>query len=359
MYIVKRVSENEYDDFLAFPSRIHVKKELMQKRSDEIALLKGIHTLSKYFTFTAFLCYCDGKVVARCAVTIYTGKDEAYLGFFDSEDNIEAAKSIMEAAESFARENGITKLTGPVDASFWIGYRMKSDKFDEKRFFSEPYGKEYYPKLWKENGYDISEVYISNIYKKLSKNEDDNEKYVNRYNYFIQRGYSIVSPSGKDWNKAIGEVYTLLIKLYSDFPVFSHITEKEFREMYKDLKTVLDFSMVKLAYKDNELVGFFISVPDYGNRLYGNIGLSELLFMLKNRRKCDNYILLYMGVDEKHLGLGSALSQAMFEELRKKRASSIGALIKKGKVSAKYIDNKILYQREYLLFEKNLSGLEL
>lgn len=326
----------------------------MQKRSDEIALLKGTHTLSNYFTFTAFLCYCDSKVVARCAVTIYTDKDEAYLGFFDSEDNIEAVKTIMEAAENFARENGIRKLTGPVDASFWIGYRMKSNKFDEKRFFSEPYGKDYYPKLWKENGYKISQVYVSNIYKKLSKNEEDDENYIKRYNFFTKRGYSIVSPSRKDWDKVIGEVYTLLVKLYSDFPVFSHITEKEFREMYKDLKTVLDFSMVKLGYKNNKLAGFFISVPDYGNRLCGNIGLPEILFMLKNRRRCDNYILLYIGVDEKHLGLGSALSQAMFEELRRKRSSSIGALIKKGKVSEKYIDNKILYQREYLLFEKHL-----
>lgn len=76
--------------------------------------------------------------------------------------------------------------------------------------------------------------------------------------------------------------------------------------------------------------------------------------MLKNKKRCDNYILLYMGVDEKHLGLGSALSQAIFEELSRKKASSIGALIKKGKVSEKYIDKKIISQREYLLFEKNL-----
>jgi len=354
MYLVKKVTEHEYADFLAFPARIHTKSNLMQKPSDEIALLKGTHTLSKYFSFTAFLCYYEERVIARCAVTIYPEKDEAYLGFFDSEDNAEAVKAMTETAECFARERGIKKLTGPVDASFWIGYRMKSDKFDEERFFSEPYGIEYYPKLWKEAGFDIAEVYISNIYKKLSKKEADDEKYIKRYDFFIKKGYRIVSAKKKAWDKVIGEVYTLLIRLYSSFPVFSHITEEEFRELYKSLKTVLDFSMVKLAYKNDQLVGFFISVPDYRNRLCGTIGLSELLFLLKNRCRCDNYILLYIGVDEKHLGLGSALSQAMFESLRKKRASSIGALIKKGKVSEKYIEKKILYQREYLLFEKNL-----
>ena len=354
MYLVKKATANEYDDFLSLPSRIHNKNELMQKRSEELTLLQGTHTLSKYFSFTAFVCYFNEKAVARCAVTIYPNKDEAYLGFFDSEDNSTAVKAMVDVAENFARENGIKKLIGPVDASFWIGYRMKSDKFDENRYFSEPYGKEYYPKLWKEIGFEIAETYVSNIYKKLSKNEERDEAYTKRYNFFIKKGYLIVSPKKQDWNKAIGDVYKLLIKLYSDFPVFSYITEEEFRELYKSLKLILDFSMVKFVYKNDTMVGFFITVPDYRNKLYGKLGLFELIFMLKNRKRCDNYILLYLGVDEKHLGLGSALSQAMFEELCHKNASAIGALIKKGKVSEKYLDNKIIGQREYLLFEKQL-----
>lgn len=354
MYLVKKATANEYDDFLSLPSRIHNKNELMQKRSEELTLLQGTHTLSKYFSFTAFVCYFNEKAVARCAVTIYPNKDEAYLGFFDSEDNSTAVKAMVDVAENFARENGIKKLIGPVDASFWIGYRMKSDKFDENRYFSEPYGKEYYPRLWKKIGFEISETYVSNIYKRFSKKEEHDPTYIKRYNFFIRKGYHIVSPKKQDWNKAIGDVYKLLIKLYSDFPVFSYITEEEFRELYKSLKLILDFSMVKFVYKNDTMVGFFITVPDYRNKLYGKLGLFELIFMLKNRKRCDNYILLYLGVDEKHLGLGSALSQAMFEELCHKNASAIGALIKKGKVSEKYLDNKIIGQREYLLFEKQL-----
>ena len=101
MYLVKKVTEDEYEDFLNFPSRIHPQNELMQKRSDEIALLKNTHTLSKYFSFTAFLCYLDGKVVARCAVTIYPYKEEAYLGFFDSENDIEAVRILIHKKTSY------------------------------------------------------------------------------------------------------------------------------------------------------------------------------------------------------------------------------------------------------------------
>ena len=354
MYKVIKVTESEYEDFLTLPVDIYEKKDLMQKRSDEEQLLKGTHTLSRYFSFTAFVCYLDGKPVSRCAITIHNDKNEAYLGFFDSENDREAVKALMNAAEEYACSQGIIKLTGPVDASFWIGYRMKNDCFDEHRYFSEPYGVSYYPELWKENGYEVSGTYISNIYKKVDKSEADDEKYKKRYDFLMKKGYRIVSAEKKNWDVIIGEVYHLIMELYSDFPVFSYITEEEFREMYKDLKSVLDFSMVKLGYKNDKLVGFLICVPDYGNRLYGNIGISDILFLLKNRFRSDNYVLLYMGVDENHLGLGSAISQVIFKELCRKKASSVGALIKKGKVTEKYIDSKVLKKREYVLFEKEL-----
>ena len=206
MYTVKKVSESEFKDFLDLPARIHKKNEIMQKRSDEEALLKGSHTLSKYFSFTAFICYRDGRAVARCAVTIYPDKDEAYLGFFDSENDADAAKCIVESAENFARENGRKSLVGPVDASFWISYRMKANHFDKERYFGEPYGAEYYPALWQSCGFEIAETYISNIYKRLSPEDETDSRYQRAKRYFARNGYSVVSAKKKDWDRSIGEI---------------------------------------------------------------------------------------------------------------------------------------------------------
>lgn len=326
----------------------------MQKPADELALLKGTHTLSKYFTFTAFICYKGGKAVSRCAVTIYHDTGEAYLGFFESINVSAAAKTVMDAAESYAKQKGVSKLTGPVDASFWLSYRMKSNCFDEPRDFGEPYGLPYYPDLWKQNGYEISETYVSTVYKKLTNNEGGDDSYKKRFNFLQKKGYRIVSAERSKWDIQLREVYNLLIDIYSDFPVFSFVTEEEFCEMYKDLKTILDFSMVKLAYKNGKQLGFMISISDYSNRLYGKIGLPEILLILKNRHWCKRFVVLYVGVDRKHLGLGSALVQSEFKQMCKRGATPIGALIKKGKVTERYMENKILYKKEYVLFEKTL-----
>jgi len=72
-------------------------------------------------------------------------------------------------AEKLAHENNLTKLIGPVDASFWIKYRLKVNLFDRLPYVSEPYNKDYYLNLFLGSGFVIEERYISNIYKKLPK----------------------------------------------------------------------------------------------------------------------------------------------------------------------------------------------
>ncbi|MGN0689550.1 MAG: hypothetical protein ACI4KH_03915 [Oscillospiraceae bacterium] len=354
MIDVKIVTENEFSDFLKLPSMLYEKKRCVQKISEEEALLKGTHTLSGYFSFTGFVCFKDGVLSARCAVTLYPEKDFAYIGFFECTDDEDVAFALIKSAEEFAKKNGRKKLIGPVDASFWISYRMKADRFDKLPYLSEPYCKEYYPRLWEKCGFAVSERYISNIYEKFSSDEKNIKKYINRYNAFLKKGYKIISPKKSQWDKVIKEVYALIIKLYSDFPVFSYITEEEFCTLFSSFKLILDFSMVKIAYFNGEAVGFFIGAPDYKNRLYNKIGFAELLFLLKNRTKCDNYIMLYVGVDDKHKGLGTAMTQAVFDNMRKKQATAVGAFIKEGKVTARYVGEKISGQYHYLLFEKEI-----
>ena len=61
---------------------------------------------------------------------------------------------------------------------------------------------------------------------------------------------------------------------------------------------------------------------------------------------------MYLGVDKNHLGLGRALAEEIKEELKAKRASSIGALIKKGNANRAYFKELITREDNYILYEK-------
>ncbi len=356
MEIIWFDNEEKYiGDFLALPKKLYGKRDLMQNESEEHKLLTGKHVLNKYFKLYKLCAYRNGEIAGRLALTKYPDDSIAYIGFFECIDDKTCAGEMFKAAEKLAKDNGMTKMVGPVDASFWIRYRLKVNHFDRLPYTSEPYNKDYYLKLFLENGFAIEESYVSNIYRKLPKKGFEVAKFKERYKEFSQKGYKIISPNKKTWDKAIGEVYKLLMKLYSNFPIFKHLSEDDFREIYSSYKMILDMSMVKIAYYEGEAVGFFIGMPNYANRLYGKINLTTLLYILAKRRKCSDYVLLYMGVDNKHKGLGKAMTQVIMDNLQIKQASSIGALIKKGKIVEQYVEEAREDQYEYVLLSKEYS----
>ena len=68
--------------------------------------------------------------------------------------------------------------------------------------------------------------------------------------------------------------------------------------------------MVKMAYEKGKPVGFFISIPDYGNTVYGRLTPADYVRILLTRARPRSYVMLYMGVDASHRGLGKEIGRA-------------------------------------------------
>ncbi len=339
--------------FLALPRILYSANTLTQSIGDEKALLENRHILSKYFTFYPILVLSGKAPAARGAVTVYPGDGTAYFGFFESIKSRAAAQMIFNKAEKIARAHGCTKICGPVDGSFWIKYRLKINRFEHFPYAGEPYNLPYYEKLFINAGYKAVHSYKSMRFGKMSA-ETDKSKYTDRLADKKSEGYEIISPTAKSFDKCLREIYRLLIDLYADFPAYKRITEEEFAGIYSKLRYVMDYKMVKLAYKDSEPVGFYVSVPNTGNLTAGKFSIIKLIRLLKIRKYCDDYVMLYMGVSPEHHGLGKALVQSIKNELSSSGAKSIGALIRSGKITGTYYAECTDFEFKYTLFEKNL-----
>lgn len=138
-----------YTGFLALPGKLYQKNELTQDYDTEYKLLHEKHTLSKYFNITPFVVIDKNSQmpVARCMLTYYPEDDVAYFGFFECIGQQEIAEQLLDTVSKKAKKDGKTKLSGPVDASFWIKYRLKINLFDRIPYTGEPYNKNYYYKL--------------------------------------------------------------------------------------------------------------------------------------------------------------------------------------------------------------------
>ncbi len=341
--------------FLHFPAALYPKQNLMQDAETEAAILSGQHLLSHYFTVYPFLAFDSAKhVAARCILTVYPDRSSAYIGFFECIDDADAARCIFDAAEAQARKLGCDAVIGPVDASFWIRYRLKTNCFDQPPYTGEPYNLPYYEAFFHENGYSVSGEYSSNRYGTVPPSFL-NKKNVRRLQYFTENGYAICNLDKATFEKSLHEIYRMIMSLYSDFQTFSDITEDEFCELYAAMKHAADLQMVKVAYQNGRAVGFFVSLPNYGNASCGRMTLSKLRKFCKVKKNPRDYILLYLGAEPEHLGLGKALSECILRDLCDKQAVSVGALIRKGKVTGSYFSQLIEKQYSYALYEKALA----
>ena len=311
--------ETEYiKEFIKLPHKIYSKNTIENPKEIK-CILEGKHPLCKYFKLYKFLIYDRNSVVGRFAITIYPNDNTAYIGFFECINNEDVAKYIFDTAKNFAKENNYKRIVGPVDASFWLKYRMKINMFDKPPYTGEPYNKDYYYKMFLDNNYKVIEHYTSNVYKSIDY-KYENEKYLNRYNEFIKK----------------------------------HICQQDFIDVFHNYKLVLNPTMVKLAYYKNKLVGFFISIPNYSDKVH-KLNIINILKIMKQKRKPNEYIMLYMGVDKAHTGLGKAIAYSIINELKKSELPSIGALTKDGKLTQNYVEEMIDNRYEYVLMEQEIN----
>ncbi|MCR5835549.1 MAG: hypothetical protein K6G88_03495 [Lachnospiraceae bacterium] len=350
-------NEKKYvNDFINLPVKLYGKDDNMESPGTVKQLLLGNHPLSKYFTLYPFLIYSEKEVVGRFAITAYENDDTAYLGFFECIDDNQVSQYLFECASDFCRRKKFSRILGPVDASFWMKYRLKINRFDEKPYTGEPYNKSYYYQMFLNSGFEVMEHYTSNNYRAIDTSYE-NEKYEKRYREFLANGYEIKSPTTAEYDKTVEEVYELITDLYKDFPIFKDLGKEDFKTIFADYKTIMNMSMTKIAYYKGKAVGFYISIPDYGNRVYHldlkNL-LPNLMYIMRNRKNPKRYVMLYMGVDREHRGLGKALVYSIMKELMNNNLPSIGALARDGKVTQTYAFDDIENVYEYVLLGKKL-----
>ena len=122
MFKVREVSSRrDLHRFIAFPDRLYrdCPQYVPALHSNEVRNLTRLSTLS-YCERKMWLLEDDGKVVGRICGMINPryneryGTERARFGWFDVIDDREAADMLLDTAEAWAREKGMTEIHGPL-----------------------------------------------------------------------------------------------------------------------------------------------------------------------------------------------------------------------------------------------------
>lgn len=333
--------------FLKLPKKLYGKKSPQDIKTEK-HLLQRKHPLSPDFRVYPFVVTRRGEPVCRSLLTVYDGEDQAYVGFFEAEQDERAVSLLFATIAEKARELGKTTLVGPLDASIFLGYRFKTDCF-QNTFTGEPVNLSYYPDLWKQWGFQEKEQYVSYHLRKVEASDFD-MRYEKLYQRYCRRGYQWLSPTKENFTKAMEDVYELLISLYAEFPGFRHIDKKAFMALFSPLKSVLNLQMVRLVYHDHKLCAFCICVPNYADLTLGRLTVSKFFRFLRIRSHPGEYVITYVGASPTAPGLGCAMMQDLRSRLYENGCTTIAALIHEGKLTGRMYESLHVGKRHYALY---------
>ena len=230
----------------------------------------------QYGASLQFVMYRDGRAIARCAASRNPKMDSpgervGAIGFFESEDDPDAACAIINQALDWLRDQGVTRVYGPMNFSIWTGYRFKTDGFDIESYLGDLYNKAYYADLFQAAGFTPAARWQSaevDVRTQAAAIREKQEILSPRLAAAQAAGYEI-SAYGGAGKKILGELQELVMESYSGFLGFYPLSQEEFRFIFAPLEHIVRPGQLLLARRDGELCGFLIQHWDWAPVLRG------------------------------------------------------------------------------------------
>ncbi|MEA2463860.1 MAG: hypothetical protein QOJ98_1607 [Acidobacteriota bacterium] len=194
------------------------------------------------------------------------------IGSFEAANDPGRVKALLQEAADWLREEGATRIIGPIDGDTWHRYRVNAGPFDTPPFLLEPVNPPYYDELWRAAGFQILERYSS-------KRIDDVSALANKLapmrERALSRNYRIRTIDPTRLQDELTLVWQLSLDIFRGNPFYSDIALDDFLALYTGIERILVPELVLFIEHGHEAVGFLFAYPDTDPRTvdYKTIGV--------------------------------------------------------------------------------------
>ena len=279
-----------------------------------------------------FLAWRDGRPVGRITAHIdhnfnsFQQNDWGFFGFFECEQDAEAARELLRAAEAWLRERGRDRMVGPMDFTTNDECGLLIEGHDRRPIILSPWHHPYYQELLESE--ELVKAMDTLMWSLHISDRENVHPAIWDAAAKVETDYGIVCRKMRKKDLAAEverflEVYNAAWERnWASVP----LTEDEVRHYAKDLKPVLDENWAMIAErKDNgEVVGAALTLPDFNqvlSHLNGRLlpfGWAKALWW---RGKIDAVRVFALGVKPQyqHTGVAARFYQMHFENAERLR----------------------------------------
>jgi hypothetical protein len=264
----------------------------------------------------------NGKLIGRIAAFINEEKAYNYeqptggCGFFECVDNKEAAFMLFDAAKLWLQQNGMKAMDGPINFGendkFWgllvEGFTVPS--------YGMNYNPVYYKAFFEDYGFKTEYQQITNhleVYKPFPERFTKIAEWVAK-----KPGYEFKHLEADKIDQYADDFMEIYNDAWKSFENFVPINKATIMESFKQMKAIMDESLIWFAYVNGEPASFTLILPDANQMiksLNGKLNLiGKLKFLYHKWRGVSRMRAIVMGTKEKFQKHG--LESAMFIKLK-------------------------------------------
>jgi GNAT superfamily N-acetyltransferase len=342
------------------PLVMDVKRRLDRARNPFFA-----HAEAEYF-----LAWREGRPVGRISAHVdrnlneFHGNAWGLFGWFECEEDQEAARGLLAAAESWLRARGRDRMVGPMDFTTNDECGVLIEGHDRPPMILTPWQHRYYPPLLEGAGLQKAmDAYMWELYI------DDRAK-VHPAIWDLARrvqtdhGITVRSMRKRDLHAEVQRFLEVYNAAWERNWGFVPLTDEEIRHHARDLKPVLDENWAFIAEKGEETVGAALTLPDFNqvlHKLNGRLlpfGWAKALWL---RRRIDRVRVLALGVKPayQHTGVAARMYELHFDAAAKtpQHGGEMGWILESNEAMNRAMEGmggKIV--RRYRFYEQTLSA---
>lgn len=329
--VITEVSTNsELKSFIDFPWQIYSNNSrwVPPLKSQIRRLLDNSrHPFWKSARRILFLAQRDSVIVGRIAGIIderynrYASARLASWGFFECENDAEAAVELFGAVERWAVNQGMDTLRGPVNPSINYEVGLLMEGFDENPAIMMPYTPPYYISLVECAGF-TKEIDLLSF--RLTTPDEISDRVTRLAARIRERAnVSIRTWCKKDMQGELKLIKDLFNVVWSDNWGFVPISDEEMKEMGGSLARFIEEDFCFFLYKGDEPIGMAMILPDMNpllKQLNGRLGITGIFKVWSGRRRIKGLRCALFGIKKEHRKLGLPL--VLFEPLKNRILSA-------------------------------------
>lgn len=216
-----------------------------------------------------FLVVRGGDPVGRCSAILderltRNGRPLGMLGLFEVERSYDTARTLLDAALGWMKEEGVPAVWGPLDFSIFNGYRFKTRGFDRSPFLGEPGNPPEYPAYFERYGFQLLEAFTAwDLTREHVRVLHRNEEEAARRKGVWESGYRYRPFDTDRFHEELEGLHGLAVECFRGHTGFVPLSYEEFAFWNRGARALMDPTItVMIEAPDGELVGASYNYPD-------------------------------------------------------------------------------------------------